>query len=153
MINLYYSFVYPYLIFCVEVWGNAHDTYLDPLIKLQKKCVRVITFSYYLEHTKPLFEQLDILSFKKLVIQRISLLMFKRHTGNTPLPINNLFTENNAQYTYFTRQINNLHTQIGKHEKVYKLFSFHGINIWNHMSRKIPKGIYNIIQLHIELYN
>ena len=27
--NLYYSFVYPYLIYCVEVWGNAHDTYLD----------------------------------------------------------------------------------------------------------------------------
>ena len=51
--------------------------------------------------------------------------MFKRHTGSTPLPINNPFTENNAQYTYFTRQINNLHTQIGKHEKVYKLFSFH----------------------------
>ena len=43
--NLYYSFVYPYLIYCVEVWSNAHDTYLDPLIKLQKKCVRVITFS------------------------------------------------------------------------------------------------------------
>ena len=139
--NLYYSFVYPYLIYCVEVWGNAHDTYLDPLIKLQKKCVRVITFSYYLEHTTPLFEQLDILSFKKLVIQRISLLMFKRHTGSTPLPINNLFTENNAQYTYFTRQINNLHTQIGKNEKVYKLFSFHGINIWNHMSRKIPTDV------------
>ena len=141
MRNLYYSFVYPYLIYCVEVWGNAHDTYLDPLIKLQKKCVRVITFSYYLEHTTPLFEQLDILSFKKLVIQRISLLMLKRHTGSTPLPINNLFTENNAQYTYFTRQINNLHTQIGKNEKAYKLFSFHGINIWNHMSRKIPTDV------------
>ena len=121
MRNLYYSFVHPYLIYGVEVWGNAHNRYLDPLIKLQKKCVRVITFSYYLEHTTPLFEQLDILSFKKLVIQRISLLMFKRHTGSTPLPINNPFTENNAQYTYFTRQINNLPTQIGKNEKVYKL--------------------------------
>ena len=59
--NLYYSFVYPYLTYCVEVWGNAHDTYLDPLIKfIKKNCVRVITFSYYLEHTTPLFEQLDI---------------------------------------------------------------------------------------------
>ena len=99
--------------------SNAHDMYLDLLIKLQKKCVRVITFSYYLEYTTPLFGQLDILSFKKIVIQRISLLMFKRHTGSTPLPINNLFTENNAQYTYFTRQTNNLHTQIRKNEKVY----------------------------------
>ena len=64
--------------------------------------------------------------------------MLKHHTGSTPLPINSLFTERNAQYTYFPRQINNLDAQIGKNEKVYKLFSFHGINIWNHMSRKIP---------------
>ena len=60
--------------------------------------------------------------------------MFKRHTGITPLPMNNLFTVNNAQHDYYTRQIDSLHTQIGKNEK---LFSFHGINIWNHMSRKI----------------
>ena len=64
--------------------------------------------------------------------------MFKRHTGITPVPMNNLFTVNNAQHDYYTRQIDSLHTQIGKNEKVYKLFSFHGINIWNHMSRKIP---------------
>ena len=60
--NLYFSFVYPYLTYCVEVWGNTHDTYLNPLIKLQKKCIRIITFSHYLEHTPPLFKQLDILS-------------------------------------------------------------------------------------------
>ena len=63
--------------------------------------------------------------------------MFKRHIGITPLPINNLFTVNNAQHTYYTRQINSLHTQIGKNVKVYKLFSFYGINIWNHMSKKL----------------
>ena len=34
--NLYFSLVYPYLTYCVEVWGNTHDTYLNPLIKLQK---------------------------------------------------------------------------------------------------------------------
>ena len=74
--NLYYSFVYPYLIYCLEVWGNAHYTYQGPLIKLQKMC----SSYYYLEHTTPIFEQLDILSFKNIVIQRISLLMFKRHS-------------------------------------------------------------------------
>ena len=34
--NLYFTFVYPYLIYCVEVWGNACDTHLDPIIKIQK---------------------------------------------------------------------------------------------------------------------
>ena len=75
-----------------------------------------------------------------------------------PLPMNNLFTVNNAQHNYYTRQIDSLHTQVGKNEKVYKLFSFHGINIWNHMSQKIPidvsyacyKKVYKVIRFHTE---
>ena len=37
LVNLYNTFVFPYLIYCIEIWGNACDTHLDPLIKLQKK--------------------------------------------------------------------------------------------------------------------
>ena len=136
--NLYYTFVYPYLIYCIEFWGNTHDSCLSPLIKLQKKSVRIITFSHYLEHSAPLFKQLDILNFKTLVTQRISLLMYKIHMGNVPLPIYNLFIINNLHHNYNTRQKNDLHTQIRKKENSYKLFRFHGINIWNHISKKIP---------------
>ena len=53
--------------------------YLDPLIKLQEKIIRVITFSQYLAHTNDLFVQLQILPFKKLVIHRIGLHMFKNN--------------------------------------------------------------------------
>ena len=37
MRNMYFTFIYPYLIYCIEVWGNAHQTHLDPLIKIHKK--------------------------------------------------------------------------------------------------------------------
>ena len=37
LLNLYYTFVYPYLIYCVEIWGNTCNIYLDPLTKLPKK--------------------------------------------------------------------------------------------------------------------
>ena len=66
--NLYYTFVYPYLIYCIEIWGNTHDSYLSPLIKLQKNAVRIITFSHYLEHSTPLFKQLYILNSNRCVI-------------------------------------------------------------------------------------
>ena len=35
--QMYYTFVFPYLIYCCEIWGNTSHTYLDPLIKCQKK--------------------------------------------------------------------------------------------------------------------
>ena len=136
---MYFTFIYPYLIYCIEVWGNAQHTHLDPLIKIQKKSIRTITFSHYLAHTEPLFERLNILDIKKLVIQRISLIMFKKYLNILPTPLSELFIVNNTRYAYFTRQHNDLHVNIGLKEGVYKLFSFHGIHIiWNHISKKNP---------------
>ena len=104
MRNMYFTFIYPYLIiYCIEVWGNAQHTHLDPLIKIQKKTIRTITFSHYLAHTEPLFERLNILDIKKLVMQRISLIMFKNYLNILPTPLCELFIVNNTRYAYFTR--------------------------------------------------
>ena len=49
---VYLTFVYSYLIYCVKVWGNVCDIYLDPTIKIQEKYVCAITSLYYLETTE-----------------------------------------------------------------------------------------------------
>ena len=120
--NLYYTFIYPYLIYCTEIWGNTNDIHLDPLIKIKKS--NHILSSPRL--TVPLFQKLNILNFKKLVTQRIALLMFKYHKGILPDPINNLFSTNNNRHNYHTRQTNDLQTNdlqtnTGKGKNVYKL--------------------------------
>ena len=89
----------------------------------------------------PIFRQLNILNFSRLVLQRIALLMYKYHNGMLPSPINELFITNNTVHNYNTRQRNNLHIQIGNGEEVYRLFSFHGIKIWNHLSNKICTNV------------
>ena len=45
MKTLYYSLVYPYLIYAVEVWGSADDTVTDRLLLLQKRIVLLLTYS------------------------------------------------------------------------------------------------------------
>ena len=52
LINLYYAFILPYLIYCVEVWGNALSTHTQPLIKLQNIIIRIITNSHFLASSK-----------------------------------------------------------------------------------------------------
>ena len=61
-------------------------SYLDHLIKLRKKCVRAITFSNYLAPSRPIVKNLNILKFEKLVVQRISLMMFKFNMSEVPKP-------------------------------------------------------------------
>ena len=138
MRNLYFSFIYPYLTYCVEIWGNACNIHLDPIVKLQNKCIRTITYSSYLEHTQPLFDSLNILCFHKLVIQRISLMMFKNEVGLVPKPISQLFTKNNEYHDYNTRHSSSLHLSVGRGEAIYRSFSFHGINIWNYLKMHVP---------------
>ena len=54
MITLYYSFVYPYFTYCILVWGNTFSTYLDGLVKLQKRAIRIICGETKYAHTEPL---------------------------------------------------------------------------------------------------
>ena len=75
LLDLYHAFVYPYLTYCIEVWGNMSNVHLDALVKIQKKIVRIITYSPYLAHTDELFKDLNILPIHKLMIQRVSLQM------------------------------------------------------------------------------
>ena len=93
--QLYYSFVYPYLIYGIEIWGNASNIHLDPINKLQKRCIRIITFSHYLDSTNPLFRKLEILNLKKIVIHRISLMMYKHSLNIVPKYISMMFQKNN----------------------------------------------------------
>ena len=37
LLNLYYSFAYPYFIYCNYVWGNTYPSNLNKMVVLQKK--------------------------------------------------------------------------------------------------------------------
>ena len=49
--TMYYTFIYPFFSYCNHVCGNAHDFNLYPLVMLQKRIIRIITLSKYLDHT------------------------------------------------------------------------------------------------------
>ena len=133
--NLYYSFIYPYLIYCVEVWGNAIDTHLLPLCALQNKIVRIINCSHYKAPTNPIYYELSILPLKKVVTQRIALMMYKYSHGMLPRAMNELYTFNNEIHTYNTRQRNLLHIPDGTHTRN---FQYRSILIWNEL---VNRGI------------
>ena len=79
-------------------FGETHITDLDPISKIQKKCGRVITFSYYLKLTQSVFKDLKNFRHQKMVIQRILLLMFKHNIGIVLKPIASLFTKTRCTY-------------------------------------------------------
>ena len=67
LLDLYYALVYPFLTYCIIAWGNTYQTSLQPLIVLQKKAIRIKTFSSFYEHTSPLFKDLNIIKLFDLL--------------------------------------------------------------------------------------
>ena len=120
---------------------------------IAKKCIRAITFSHYLSPSKPLFDSLDILKFESLVIQRISLLMYKYSTGSVPSPIFGLLKKSNEVHTHFTRKSISLCTPRGMSEERYTTFSFKGVHIWNHISSNVNTCVsYSAFKKLVKIY-
>ena len=91
--GFYYALVYPYLTYCLVVWGNTYSSSLNPLFILQKKIVRLITFSHYKDHTNPLFINLKIFKLHDLVFLLSATFMYNFHNNNLPDFLNSFFLD------------------------------------------------------------
>ena len=131
LIKLYYSFFYPFLAYCIEVWGNTFHNYIESLFKLQKKALRLITFSKWTAHTAELFKNLEILTLPKLYIYHIQIFMFKFHNHKLPCLFNNFFTRNHDVHSHFTRQANSFHVPVARTNLLYRSVRFKGVRIFN----------------------
>ncbi len=84
LIQIYYSIIYPFLIYGVIVWGNTYKSNVLPLTILQKKAIRIITFSPPRTHTSPFFKELNLLKFPDIVHYFTVLCMYQFHHGTLP---------------------------------------------------------------------
>ena len=136
--TLYNSFVYPYLNYATEIWGDTHISYLNILQKLQKKVLRIITKSSWYAHTQPLFEELNILNLQKIHLYKVGIIMFKVHRNMTPVAFSELFVHNHNIHSHGTRQLHKLHVPIARTDYMQRIITVKGVRIWNHLYNILP---------------
>ena len=133
--------VYPYLIYCIEVWGKTDNCIIDPLFKVQKRIIRLICHVSYNYSTRTLFPMLNILPLSSIYKLRLGLYMYKVHLGLQPISILRLFHVNTDVHKHDTRQKKHFHTPIGKTYHIYKSFYFQSIKLWNQIMSNISIDI------------
>ena len=112
LLLLYNSLILPHISYCLEIWGHTNSSFLNPILLLQKKIVRLITFSDYRAHSAPLFKQLGILDINNLCTLHTCTFIFDL--------INNKFAHGIHHYLeplphdYETRQSTNTNFYIPK---------------------------------------
>ena len=101
--------------------------------KLQKKIIKVITFSKFTDHTSPIFKELSSLPLD----EAIALFMYRFFHNMLPSSFNNFFSLNKDIRKCNTRSSLNIHTvqasiNYQKHSVKYK-----GILVWNNLTKSI----------------
>ena len=101
--SIYFSLIHSYLSYGILVWGKAAAIYTNRLRLLQKKAIRIITNSDYMAHTKPLFKQLNILSFDDMIEHKTASLMWDYDHNLLPICFSNYFKPVSLTHSYRTR--------------------------------------------------
>ena len=131
LVQLYYSFIYPYINYCNHIWGNTCISRLYRLVVLQKKAVRIISNAKAREHTDPLFYKLKLLKVPDINKYVTGCFMYRYILGKVPEVFEDYFVNNADVHNYYTRQMRYLHvpkvrTDLGKTGIRYR-----GVSIWN----------------------
>ena len=75
--SIYYSLIHSRFIYCQEIWGLASRSALDPLVRIQKKCMRLIVGANYRAHADPIFSTLQVRPLLNEIQYRRALLAYK----------------------------------------------------------------------------
>ena len=151
----YYSLIYPFLTYSLSIWGNTYSSTLRPLIILQKKATRIITFSEPGDHSEPLFKKLNILKLTDLVTLHNALLMYNYHHNLLPFSFENFFKTVASIHSYNTKlaskstyYLNTIKTNYGKFN-----FCFAAVKVWNNLDESIkhlPLKSFLKKQIHVK---
>lgn len=112
-LQIYSSLILSHLNLGILIWGYQ----CDRVIKLQKKAVRILSLSKYNAHTEPIFKDLKLLKVKDILkLQQLKFFFKFKHDKLPEYLLNMPFQSNSENHEYDTRQHNNIHLTLVKHD-------------------------------------
>ncbi len=131
---IYNSIILSHINFGLLIWGYS----CERIVKLQKKCVRIITLSKYNAHTDPLFKQLRLLKASDIFTVQILKFYYKfRHQQLPNYLLQFPFTYNRDTHQHNTRNRNELRTGRPAHEYAKKTIRYNLPIVVNSTTREI----------------
>ena len=141
--KLYDSLFKLHMNYCISSWGGVSESRLQNIFAVQKRCIRLLfgkklSFdhagyyetcarvrsykeqmtpkNYCLEHTKPIFNEHNILNLSNLYVHQTFMSMFKVMTEDTPISVYNMF--NLSQRNNLLVNLPSIHLKISQNNFV-----------------------------------
>jgi hypothetical protein len=101
--TLYYALIYPYLQYCIIIWGSTYPSCLYRIHLLQKRVIRIINREVYDAHTDAIFRNLNIFKLKNIYLFKLGIFMYKCENNLLPANLASSFIRTNQVHNYNTR--------------------------------------------------
>ena len=153
-LQLYYAIFYSHLIYGCNIWGLSTIENLTKIEVLQKKCIRLMTFSDFNSHTNSLFSELKILKVRDVIKFQQLRLVYDFYNNALPFDLHNLFVFNSDIHNYHLTSIskNLLHIpRIMTTTYGIKSLKYHSVELWNDTFKKgiaIDNNINNNVSIN-----
>ena len=104
LISVYHAIFSSHMTYGCQIWGqNSSSCHFKKIYQLQKKAIRIITFSGYKDHTEPLFKKLNILKLEDQISLFNCLLVHDQTRNLLPSSFNDFFIPCSDLYEADTR--------------------------------------------------
>ena len=90
LLNMYNSFILPYLLYCLPAWGGSITSKSDPIIKMQNRIIRVMTFKSHTIDARDVVKN-DILNINNLYKLEVAKVAYNFFNYTLPQPTNDIF--------------------------------------------------------------
>ena len=137
LVTLYYSFAYPYLIYCNLVLGNTYFNNLEKINLLRKF---IITNSPYRAHTAPLLIANRLLSVTEIYSYMVGIFMYNYIHGILPTTFSDYFERNRNVQQCNTRQADDLRVPFARLNVRIFSIKIRGAQVWNSLPQYIKSA-------------
>jgi hypothetical protein len=130
---LYNAIIKPILEYCCTVWGNCSKEQLIRLLKIQKRCARLILNANFCDNSVKLFTELGWLPISDTINCRKLYMLHKISLGYCPDYFSEYIRYLKDSHNYNTRASTNRNSVIPTYKKVSgsRMFQTSAIRLWN----------------------
>jgi len=141
--NICYAFVYPHILYGIELYANTFYSYLDKLVKLNNKLLQILQGKIRRSNLLDLYENYNTLPLPQL--HQFSVLVFVHkfvhHRDTLPDIFHNYFTLSSSVHNYATRPkdglyLFNINTTHGQRSVRHK-----GCTLWNGLPTTLQRNM------------
>ena len=131
--TLYFAIINSQIIYGLEIYGSTYDTYLEPLIKINNKILRILQNKPLLTPVNQLYSSYNTLSIKSLYKFKLICFVHKyvHYRSDLPEIYQNYFTFNSEVHKHDTRDKDSLHVLLARTSGGQRSIKIEGSKLWN----------------------